>query len=133
MRADNRRHLATAAAERKADSRKRVTAVLKDLDTRGESAKVTEIARRARVSRAYIYSQPDLIAALRELNTANADRPPGTPTNQRATHASLLTRVEALMTRNRQLREENQTLRKQLEIAYGELRLARPAESKRAD
>ncbi|MDQ4490792.1 DUF6262 family protein [Sinomonas sp. ASV486] len=124
MRADNSRHLAKAAAERKAASRERVVAVLRDLHASGETANVTEVARRAGVSRAYIYAQADVIAALRELNDANGGRKPGIPTNQRTTPASLLAKVENLLARNKQLREENQALRKQLEIAYGELRLA---------
>ena len=60
---------------------------------------------------------------LRDLNLANPGRPPGVPANERATHASLLARVETLLARNRQLREENKALRAQIEIAYGELRL----------
>lgn len=122
MRADNSRHVLDAAARRRDQSRARVIQVLHDVDHEGRWLTVTELARAASVSRAYLYSQPDLVAAARELREKNAGRAAGTPTTQRATAASLLARIEALSARNKKLQEENRTLRRRLEAAHGELR-----------
>ena len=74
------------------------------------------------MSRAYLYSQQDLVAAARELQEKNSGRQAGTPTAQRAATASLLARVEALTARNKKLQEENRQLRRRLETARRQLR-----------
>ena len=122
MRADNTRHVIDAATRRSHDSRQRVLAVLGASLDEGAQPTVTDIATAAGVSRAYLYSQADLIAALRELQRANGGRPRGVPTGQRATPASLLTRIETLTARNKALREENSRLRHRLEVAHGLIR-----------
>lgn len=122
MRADNTHHLTAAAARRSHDSRSRVVAVLEASLQRGEHLTVARTAAAAGVSRAYLYSQPDLIAAVRELQQANRGRPRGVPTQQRASAASLLARIETLTIRNKDLREENRRLRRRLEAAHGQLR-----------
>lgn len=122
MRADNTRHLTDAAARRSQDSRRRVLAVLQAALQHGEQLTVTRTATEAGVSRAYLYSQPDLIATVRELQQANSGRPRGVPTQQRASAASLLARIETLATRNKDLREENRRLRRRLEVAHGHIR-----------
>jgi len=122
MRADNSRHVLDAAARRRDQSRARAIKVLHDADHEGSWLTITELARTAAVSRAYLYSQPDLVAAARELREKNEGRAPGTPTTQRATAASLLARIEALTARNKKLQEENRQLRRRLEIAHGQLR-----------
>lgn len=122
MRVDNTHHLARATARRQADARARVMTVLQEAHSLGEPLNLATAARRAAVSRAYLYSQPDLVAAIRDLAAANAGREPAMPTAQRSTPASLLARIEALSARNKKLREENQRLRKQLAAAHGALR-----------
>jgi hypothetical protein len=122
MPADNTRHVVAAAARRKADARRRVLEVLTGARADGLALTASQIARAAAVSRAYLYSQPDLLSAVRELSAGNTRRPPGIEAAQRATPTSLLTRIEALTTRNRKLRQENQELRRRLELAYGQLR-----------
>lgn len=122
MRADNTHHLVQATARRQAEARARVMTILQEAHSLGESLNLATAARRAGVSRAYLYSQPDLVAAIRELAAANTGRQPAMPTAQRSTPASLLARIEALTARNKALREENQRLRKQLAAAHGALR-----------
>ncbi|KRE29588.1 DUF6262 family protein [Agromyces sp. Soil535] len=122
MRADNRQHVLEAAARRGEQARARVIAVINQANQDGQCLSITQLARAASVSRAYIYSQRDLITAARSLQQKNTGRPAGTPTDQRASAASLLTRIEALTTRNKKLQDENRQLRRRLEIAYGQLR-----------
>lgn len=122
MRADNSRHLIAAASRREDEARGRVVDVLHQADRDGRGLSITELARAAGVSRAYLYSQQDLVAAVRELQEKNSGRQAGTPTAQRATTASLLARVEALTARNKKLQEENRQLRRRLETARGQLR-----------
>lgn len=122
VRADNSRYVIDAANRRKDDARRRVLDVLKTAHETGSGASIAQIAGAAGVSRTYLYSQPDLLAAARRLQASNRGRPEGVPTLQRATTASLLARIEVLTTRNGQLREENRRLRRRLETAYGQLR-----------
>lgn len=122
MRADNSHHIRDAAARRREQARARVVEVLHQADRDGQGLSITELARAAAVSRAYLYSQHDLVAAARELRDKNAARPVGTPTAQRATAASLLSRIDALTARNKKLQEENRQLRRRLEAAHGQLR-----------
>ena len=122
MRADNSRHLIAAASRRGDEARGRVVDVLHQADRDGRGLSITELARAAGESHAYLYSQQDLVAAARELQEKNSGRQAGTPTAQRATTASLLARVEALTARNKKLQEENRQLRRRLETAHGQLR-----------
>ena len=107
MRADNSRHLIAAASRRGDEARGRVVDVLHQADRDGRGLSITELARAAGVSRAYLYSQQDLVAAARELQEKNSGR---------------LARVEALTARNKKLQEENRQLRRRLETAHGQLR-----------
>ena len=83
-------------------------------------------AATAQVSRAWLYTQPDIRAAidgLRAVNGRSTARP--VPTRQRTSEASLLRRLEAAHTRNRQLTREVAELREQLAVAHADLRDAR--------
>lgn len=122
MRADNTHHVVAAASRRSLDARQRVQTALQAAQDAGETVTVARLATTAGVSRAYLYSQTDLLGALRELQLANDGRPPGIPTNQRSSATSLLARIDALASRNKELREENRQLRRRLEAAHGQLR-----------
>lgn len=121
-RADNTHHLTAATIRRREAARARAVDAIEDARRLGEPLTLAGAARRAGVSRAYLYSQPDLIAAVRELQQVNGGRPPGIPTQQRASAASLLARIQILTSRNKDLREENRRLRRRLEAAHGRLR-----------
>lgn len=92
------------------------------LRAEGAAINFQAVARRAGVSRQWLYTQPALrteIERLRDLRPAGAD---GIPTRQRATEASLRQRVETLRAENQRLREENASLKTELAIAYGQQR-----------
>lgn len=85
---------------------------------------VTKMAKNAGVSRVWLYTQPDLIAGLRQL----AGQAP-TPRSAPASEQSLRVRLVAAQARNERLQErvnllaeQNNQQRQQLERAYAELR-----------
>ena len=123
MRADNTHHLTEAARRRARTTRRRAVAALRRMHTSGLPVTIDALAREARVSRSWIYSQPDLRAEAARLR----DRPrPATgravPDRQRASDASLLRRVEIATQRIRELETDNKRLRDALAEALGEQR-----------
>ncbi len=121
MLADNSRHLVAAAQQRHDDAHQRAQEAIRVAAARGDAVTATGLAARAGVSRAFLYANPDLIEAIRQLRDTG-ERPGAAPARQRASEASLLHRLEALTERNKELRIENQDLRRRLEIAHGQLR-----------
>lgn len=84
------------------------------------------LAREAKVSRSWLYNQPDFRAEIERLRargngTAGS---PVVPDRQRASDASLLRRLESATERARHLEAENHQLREALAIALGERRVA---------
>ncbi len=123
MHADNSHHLITAAQRRHETTRAKATQTLRDLDREGGAVTFQLVAQEAKVSRSWLYTQPDICAEirrLRDLQCGSAGSP--LPAPQRSTEASLLRRLEVANARNRDLTTENQRLRKQLEHALGRLR-----------
>jgi transposase-like protein len=111
-----------AAAARHRRTVERAQRALRDLDQEGVQISFQSVARRAGVSRQWLYTQPALrteIERLREREPAEVD---GIPVRQRATEASLRQRVETLRAENQRLREENASLKTELAIAYGQQR-----------
>ncbi len=128
MRADNSHHLRAAARRRALATRQRAVAALRRLERAGGPVSFELVAREARVSRSWLYGQPDLRAAIGQRRATaaggGAPGPPPIPARQRASEASLRRRLEAAGAEIRRLREENQRLREQLAWAHGELRAA---------
>ncbi|MFF3389444.1 DUF6262 family protein [Streptomyces sp. NPDC002669] len=126
MRADNSRHIIAAARERAAATRERAIAALRRMDAAGQSVSFDAVAREARVSRSWLYTQPDLRAEINRLRERRrpATSAPQVPAQQRASDASLLRRLEAAIARNRQLEAEVRELREQLARALGQQRAA---------
>jgi hypothetical protein len=123
--ADNRHHLAAAAARRAADTRKRARAALQRLDRAGAQITFTAVAAAANVSRSWLYRDPDLRTEIRRLRTAHRPKADTSlPAAQRATSPSLQRRIEALLDTNRALRAENAALREQVALTLGEQRSA---------
>jgi hypothetical protein len=85
------------------------------------------VTRAARVSRSWLYIQPDISGQIRRLRktTDGAGSVGAVPVGQRATDASLRARLTAALDRNKQLAEENARLRRQLARALGDQRSAR--------
>jgi hypothetical protein len=126
MRADNSHHVIAAARRRAAATRKRATSALRRIDSTGVPVTFDAIAREARVSRSWLYNQPELRA---EIERLRARRSPSTPTRQvpdrqRASEASLLRRLELATERIQRLEKETQQLREALALALGEGRTA---------
>ena len=123
MRADNTRHIITAARRRHELTRAKAIQALRTLDAQGAAVTFETVARAAAVSRSWLYAQPDIRAEIERLRTASR-RAPATqiPARQRASDASLRRRLEAATQRNRTLAEENRQLREQLARALGQAR-----------
>jgi hypothetical protein len=126
MPADNS-HLIVAAARRRATAtRRRAVAALRRMDATGTAITFETVAREARVSRSWLYNQPDLRAEIERLRARHRAIPAARPVpdRQRASEASLLRRLEAAAERNQQLESQNRELREALALALGEQRTA---------
>jgi hypothetical protein len=123
MRADNTRHIITAARQRHELTRAKAIQALRTLDAQGAAVTFETVARAAAVSRSWLYAQPDIRAEIGRLRDAFR-RAPATPVpaRQRSSDASLLRRLEAATQRNRQLAQDNRRLREQLAQALGQQR-----------
>lgn len=113
-----------------ADARKRheltrakAIQALRELDRTGAPVSFEGVARRAGISRSWLYGQPDIRAEIERLRDATGRSPsPSIPAAQRSSDASLHARLDAALERNRQLTEENRRLRRQLAHALGDQR-----------
>jgi hypothetical protein len=85
------------------------------------------VASAARISRSWLYTQPDISDHIRRLRreTDGAGSAGAIPAGQRATDASLRARLTAALARNQRLTDENTQLRRQLARALGEQRSSR--------
>ena len=125
--ADNRAHLAAAAARRSSEARQRATDALRRLDATGTPITFAVVADNAGLSRSWLYRDPDIRAEIQRLRTATlqATRPPA-PAAERATDASLHQRLSTLLGDNRALRDENRQLRDQIARLLGTERAEHP-------
>lgn len=124
MRADNSHHVIAAAHRRAAATRRRAVAALRRMDNSGLLITFDAVAKHARVSRSWLYNQPDLRAEVERLRARQNPAPHSrlVSDRQRASDASLLRRLEAATERVRRLEEENQQLREALALALGQRR-----------
>ena len=113
-----------AAARRHELTRAKAIQALRELDRAGAPVTFAGVASAAGVSRSWLYTQPDISDQIRRLRkgTDGAGRSGAIPAGQRATDASLRTRLTAALDRNRQLADENARLRRQLAHALGAAR-----------
>jgi hypothetical protein len=126
MRADNSRHVIAAARRRAAATRQRAVAALRRMDKAGRPITFDALATEARVSRSWLYNQPDLRAEVERLRARRSQTSPNSPVpeRQRASDASLLRRLESAAERIQRLEADNQQLREALALALGERRAA---------
>ncbi len=119
--------LSEAAAHRHELTRAKVVQALRELDRAGAPVTFARVAREAGISRSWLYTQPDISSQIRRLRekTDGAGFAGAIPAGQRATDASLRTRLAAALDRNKQLADENARLRRQLARTLGEQRSAR--------
>jgi len=119
--------LSAAAARRHELTRSRAIQALREIERAGAPVTFAGVARAAGVSRSWLYTQPDISEQIRRLRQ-QADGAGGAgavPAAQRATDASLRTRLTAALDRNKQLADDNARLRRQLARALGDQRSAR--------
>jgi Family of unknown function (DUF6262) len=117
-----RRPLAEAAAKRTLEAERRVHSALRDLDSQGAAVTFAAVAERARVSRAFLYQQPELRSQIEALRSAQADAPARVSVRQRASDASLRVRLRAALDEGQRQREEIARLREELALAHGRVR-----------
>jgi hypothetical protein len=125
MPADNSAHLRDAARRRREQTLQRARDALRQLEADGAPVTFELVARTAGVSRAWLYSDPEIREAVQHLRAAQRHTTATVPASQRATETSLLRRLEAAHVRNRELAAEIRQLREQLARAHGQLRAAR--------
>ncbi|MGW0190658.1 DUF6262 family protein [Streptomyces sp. NPDC003362] len=121
--ADNTAALAEATRRRSERARHDAEKAISAARRTGGRTSFAAIAKTARVSRSWLYTQPDLVAAIRQLQDRQpaADRTGAQP----ASIASIQRRLETALARIKQLRAENSDLARRLETAYGEIRRLR--------
>ena len=112
-----------AAAQRKRDATiQRATAALAELAEQGAQISFQSVARRAGVSRQWLYDQPALRTQIEQLR----ERPgQGVPARERASDASLQQRLRGLLDDSQALREQVRALTHELALAYGQQRHVR--------
>ena len=125
MRADNTEQLITAARRRHEFTRSKTIRALRELDDAGTMITFETVARKAQVSRSWLYTQPDLRAEIERLRASGRRTALAPlPARQRSSDPSLQRRLEAINSRNRDLLDENTRLRRRLAGALGLLRAA---------
>lgn len=104
----------------------RCQAALRRFVASGEPVTYAKVAARAGVSRAWLYTQPDVRAVIDRLRDVN-NRTTGVsiPTRQRTSEVSLTRRLEAAHQRNQDLSRQVTDLREQLAAAHRALRTLR--------
>lgn len=125
MPAERPRHLAEHARQRHHQTLQRAQQALTELADTAEPVTVALLARRARTSRSWIYTQPALLNRIRQLQHHRASTGHARDTVTRASDDSLRQRLALAHERINQLRTENQQLRDALAHAHGQLRTAR--------
>jgi len=111
--------LAKTAATRHHRAVQRAERALQELDADGATVSFQSVARRAGVSRQWLYTQPALRGEIEQLRDRTPARAGGIPAPQRASEASLRQRAQSLRAENRRLREENASLKAELALVYG--------------
>jgi len=122
MRADNSHHVIAAARQRSQATKRRAVTALRRLDNAGTSINFDVVAREAKVSRSWLYNQPDLRAEIERLRSRQGPVTRSIPDRQSATDASLRQRLQVATDRIRHLETDNHRLRHALAEALGERR-----------
>ena len=113
-----------AARDRHEQTLRRAQAALRNLARRGEPVTVRGVADTARVSRSWIYQQPQLLAEINRLRQPGPRKPPGVPASQKATIDSLRQQLHAYREEITRLRGQITDLHEQLARQLGDARTA---------
>jgi hypothetical protein len=111
-----------AAATRSNDAASRVRRALRELAKRGVEVNFATVAASAGVSRQFLYSHAELrqeIEGLRDQQRSELSR---LPVVDRASDASIRSRLRAALDDNQRLREEVARLREEVALAHGRVR-----------
>ncbi len=122
-RSDNSAALRASAQRRSEVARQRTLEAITALVAQGEAITPTAVARRAGVSRQWLYTFDDALSAIRLAASTRPAAP--VPQDQRASLASLQRRLEVVTEENRRLRHHVGELEDRLARSYGALRSAR--------
>ncbi|CQR59377.1 DUF6262 family protein [Streptomyces leeuwenhoekii] len=121
--ADNTAALAEATRRRSRRARTNAERAIAVAQRTGNHTSFAAIAKVAGVSRSWLYTQQDLVTAIRQLqNRQPSSHRTG---SQPASIASIQRRLDVALARIKQLRTENSDLAARLEMAYGEIRRLR--------
>jgi hypothetical protein len=129
MHHDNSHHLVAAAQRRRADTFERARRALSELAATGKRHTTAQIAAHAKVSRSWLYAQPELREQIRRLTTVPDNDRPATERTERGSDASLRQRLTLTHERIRELDNENRQLRDQIAHLHGQLRATRVTDS----
>lgn len=127
MRADQVERLTATARRRSEQTMQKAQGALAAMAARGGAITIAGLAKNAEVSRSWIYTQPELLDRIEQLNQAAAPRPPRSAAASRASLESLKRRLDLAHQRITELRHENGELRRVVERLHGQLRDHRPA------
>lgn len=115
--------LIVAARRRHEQTLARARTALRQFEATGEPVTYAKVAAAAKVSRAWLYSQADVRAAVERLrDITNRSTGVAVPARQRTSEASLVRRLEAAHRRNQELTRQVAELREQLAAVHGALR-----------
>jgi hypothetical protein len=121
QRADNTHLLLEASRRRSEDARCRTLKAIEALAASGAPVTPTAVARRAGVSRQWLYTFDAARQAISAANREASTQPP-VPAPQRPSLASWQRRVEALTDDNQRLRQRVNELEQRLAAIYGQWR-----------
>ncbi|MGH3573356.1 MAG: DUF6262 family protein [Pseudonocardiaceae bacterium] len=117
--------LRRAAQARHDEALRRATVALRQLERGGNPVSFCALAEVAKVSRSWLYRQPELRAEIERLRqSAPSGGSRSVPASQRASTDSLREQLSASHQEIKRLREENRQLRDQVARRLGEERLA---------
>ncbi|MFC9429590.1 DUF6262 family protein [Streptomyces sp. NPDC056987] len=121
--ADNTTALAEATRRRSRRARTNAEKAISLAQRDGSHTSFAAIAKEAGVSRSWLYTQQDLVTAIRQLQNRQPSSQRTGP--QPASITSIQRRLDVALARIKQLRTENSDLSTRLETAYGEIRRLR--------
>ena len=133
MTAERSQALRSSAAARSIAAEQRARHAITELDRRGQPVTFLAVAAEAGVSARYLYSHPQLRAAIEQLRDEQHNIPSRPPRQPRANDESIRARLRGTLDDNQQLRAENAQLRDELALAHGEIRELKLATRHRSD
>jgi Family of unknown function (DUF6262) len=114
--------LRAAATTRSMAAAERARRALVELHKRGDTITFAGVAARANVSRQFLYTHADLRAEIERLRSEPQPAATRLPSRERASDASIHTRLRAALDDNKRLREELAALRDELALTHGHVR-----------